>query len=75
MMTKQSFSAVGRLFSSVGIEYESFLNPTEALDAYELGKYSVIVLDIQMPTLDGLRVAERIRGRECDAPIVFCNSF
>ncbi len=41
-----------------------------ALDKYERGKYDVILMDIQMPVLDGYTATARIRETDTDIPII-----
>ncbi|MEA5402418.1 ATP-binding protein [Arcicella sp. DC2W] len=41
-----------------------------ALDKYERGKYDVILMDIQMPVLDGYTATARIRETDTDTPII-----
>lgn len=41
-----------------------------ALDKYEKGKYDVILMDIQMPVLDGYTATARIRETDTDTPII-----
>jgi len=41
-----------------------------ALDKYEKGKYDLILMDIQMPVLDGYSATARIRETDTDTPII-----
>jgi len=49
-------------------------NGQEVIDFFEKGKYDLILMDIQMPELDGIQVTELIRNKEkstgCHIPIV-----
>ncbi len=44
-------------------------NGQEALDYLEQGKFSLVLMDCQMPTLDGYQTTQRIRMQEQDADI------
>lgn len=41
-----------------------------ALDKYEKGKYDLILMDIQMPVLDGYSATAKIRETDSDTPII-----
>lgn len=62
-------SYVGKFFKSVDCVY----NGQEALDIIEsnIKYYGVIILDINMPVLDGLTTANKIRSYYGNMPIVF----
>lgn len=44
------------------------------LDAYAAGQSDVILLDIQMPRMDGMTCAERIRERDASVILIFITS-
>lgn len=48
----------------LGYTYETAANGQQAEDKYEPGKYSVILMDIEMPVLNGYDTTRSIRQRE-----------
>ena len=51
----------------MGFEVVPVVNGQEALDKYLGGKFDLVILDIQMPILDGYQVAKQIRETESAA--------
>ena len=61
-----------RYFGECAEEYELsvFRNGMEFLDAFR-GGYDIILMDIEMPMLDGFRTAQRIREGDDEVSIIF----
>lgn len=43
----------------------------EGLQEFNNGVFDIVLLDIMLPFLDGFTVAEEIRKRDCETPIIF----
>ena len=49
-------------------------NGKEAVDNLEVAKPDVVVLDVEMPVMDGIETVEAIRKKSARIPIVMCSS-
>jgi signal transduction histidine kinase len=54
------------LLTQIGIEATIVDTGAEALEAWEVGDYDLVLMDIQMPQKDGPTAARAIRGREAE---------
>lgn len=65
-----------RILEMHGLETDSAVSGEEALRKVLLNTYSVIILDVQMPEMDGFEVAEAISGysKARDTPILFLSA-
>jgi len=42
-----------------------------AIDTYKRGKYSICILDVMLPNVDGFTIARHIRELDADIPLIF----
>ena len=64
---------IGAFLKSLGLEYVVAENGQEALDHLCASEFTIVLMDIQMPVLDGMAAIEQIRAGDTprdDIPII-----
>ena len=67
--------AVARLLHSVRIEVAVFASPVEFLAAYDPDAPGCLLLDLEMPGLNGLELQQELTGRGGALPIIFLSAY
>ena len=64
-----------RLLKNLDVEAKGYTNPYEAFDNINIQKPDVLFLDIEMPEMDGLELAERAHAGGYEGEIVFITAY
>ena len=67
--------AVARLLHSVRIEVAAFASPVEFLAAYDPERPGCLLLDLEMPGLNGLELQQALTKRGGALPIIFLSAY
>jgi len=72
----QNLQVLGRLLQERGCEIEFAISGIAALDWLESRKFDLVLLDINMPEMDGFEVCRRIRAQERfdNLPVIFLSA-
>jgi CheY-like chemotaxis protein len=65
-----SRKVVVALLERLGHQVDTVTNGEEAVTAAATGSYALVLMDCQMPVLDGLAAAEQIRAAGVNSPII-----
>ena len=64
-------TAIARLMRSIGVDVSLFASAEDFLDSYDESRPGCLVLDLDMPGMDGLAVQQALAARESALPVVF----
>ncbi len=59
----------------LGYEVIQASDGREAMKKYDLHKPDLMILDIQLPGMDGIETMNIIRGKSKDVPIILCTAY
>jgi len=66
--------SIKEFLESSGYEVDDFENGQDALDAVFENNYSLLLLDVRVPTISGHEVVKAVRENDIDVPIIFVTS-
>lgn len=67
--------AMARLLAVEGIESVEFDGGREFIDSLKTSIPALVILDLQMPGMNGLQVHDQIRKRHPDLPVIFLSAY
>lgn len=63
------------ILKSKKIEFDWVTDGLQAIQAIQNNKYDLIIMDIQLPELDGFEVTQKVREFDKDVPIIAITAF
>ncbi|MFQ5462240.1 MAG: response regulator transcription factor [Phycisphaerae bacterium] len=67
--------SLGRLLGSIGYRVESFPDADSFLAEYDAGRPGCLLLDIQMPGMNGLALQEELVRRDLRIPVIVISAY
>jgi FixJ family two-component response regulator len=64
-------NALGNLLRSVGLGVETFASAEQFMDSPGTARRSCVVLDVQLPRMNGLELLRQLSGRPNAVPVIF----
>lgn len=61
---------ISSMIRRIGAEVDIACNGQVALEFVENSKYDLILMDMQMPVMDGVTATDELRARKCQTPVV-----
>lgn len=66
--------ALARLVESMGLRAETFASPDDLLKQPQADDVDCLVLDVQLPGMDGFELNERVRASGNMTPVIFISA-
>ncbi len=63
--------AAGKLLRAYGFKSEAFASAEDFLDQFDPSRVGCLLLDLQMPGMDGVELQSELRRRNIPIPIIF----
>jgi DNA-binding NtrC family response regulator len=61
--------------SKIGCEVEAFVDPQQALEAFDERRFDIVVTDIRMEEIDGMQVLERVLDKAPDTKVIMITGY
>ncbi|MEW6489477.1 MAG: sigma-54 dependent transcriptional regulator [Thermodesulfobacteriota bacterium] len=61
---------VDAILSDSGYEVTTRTRSTEAVEAFEAGRFDLLITDVKMPGMDGLEVLQRVKAADPSLPVI-----
>ncbi|MDW7772406.1 MAG: sigma-54 dependent transcriptional regulator [Desulfobulbaceae bacterium] len=63
-------NAIHQTLTLNGYEADAFVNPVNALEAFDRQQYLAVIADVKMPIMDGLTFLKNVRQLDPDLPVI-----
>ena len=71
----ESLASLSLALRTKGYLSKGFINPVDAVQAFREDNYDLVITDIRMPKMDGIKVLEKVKEIRPDVSVIVITAF
>ena len=71
---KKIASFISKGLNKAGFDVDQFYDGNEALESWSVDKYDAAIVDIMLPSLDGLSLIQKVRDKKIMTPVIILSA-